>query len=127
MFGIAALRPVIVYTQSLIRFMFSQRIFLGYGMTSELAKKKLLEARKIIDEIDSKLVDGLSERFSITHKVGLLKAEYNLDAVDKTREARKLAEIRALCEGKNLDPDFVEELFGRIMEEVVKNHRNIER
>ena len=96
-------------------------------MTSELAKKKLLEARKIIDEIDSKLVDGLNERFSITHKVGLLKAEYKLDPIDKTREARKLAELRALCEGKNLNPDFVEELFGRIMEEVVKNHRNIER
>ena len=96
-------------------------------MTSELAKKKLLEARKIIDEIDSKLVDGLNERFSITHKVGLLKAEYKLDAIDRAREAKKLAELRALCEGKNLNPDFVEELFGRIMEEVVKNHRNIER
>ena len=29
-------------------------------MTSELAKKKLLDARKMIDEIDSKLVDGLN-------------------------------------------------------------------
>ena len=96
-------------------------------MTSELAQKKLLEARKIIDEIDSKLVDGLNERFNITYKVGLLKAEYKLDAIDKTREARKLAELRALCQGKNLYPDFVEELFGRIMEEVVKNHRNIDR
>ena len=96
-------------------------------MTNELAKKKLLEARKIIDEIDSKLVDGLNERFSITHKVGLLKAEYKLDAIDKAREARKLAELRSLCVGKNLNPDFVEELFGRIMEEVVKNHRDIDR
>ena len=127
MFGIAALRPVIVYTQSLIRFMFSQRIFLGYGMTSELAKKKLLDARKMIDEIDSRLIDGLNERFSLTHKVGLLKAEYKLDPIDETREAEKLAALRGLCEGKNLNPDFVEELFGRIMEEVVKNHRNVDR
>jgi len=41
--------------------------------------------------------------------------------------ARKLAELRSLCVGKNLNPDFVEELFGRIMEEVVKNHRDIDR
>ena len=94
-------------------------------MTSELAKKKLLDARKMIDEIDSKLVDGLNERFNLTHRVGLLKAEYKLDPIDETREAEKLAALRGLCEGKNLNPDFVEELFGRIMEEVVKNHRNL--
>ena len=96
-------------------------------MTSELAKKKLLEARKIIDEIDSKLVDVLNERFSLTHRVGLLKAEYKLDPIDKTREAEKLAELRALCKGKNLNPDFVEKLFELIMEEVVKNHQNLDR
>ena len=38
-------------------------------MTSELAKKKLLDARKMIDEIDSKLVDGLNERFNLTHRL----------------------------------------------------------
>ncbi len=96
-------------------------------MASELAKKKLLEARKMIDEIDSKLVDHLSERFSLTHTVGILKAEYKLDPIDETREAEKLSELRALCEGKNLNPDLVEELFRRIMEEVVKNHRNFDR
>ena len=96
-------------------------------MTIELAGKKLLDARKMIDEIDSKLVDGLNERFILTHKVGLLKAEYELDPIDEIREAEKLAALRALCEGKNLNPDFVEELFRRIMVEVVKNHRNFDR
>ena len=96
-------------------------------MKTQSAVKTLSEARQIIDEIDSKLIETLDERFRLTREVGLLKAEYKLEPVDKTREAEKLAKLRSLCDKKTLDPDFIEELFSRIMEEVVKNHRSINR
>ena len=96
-------------------------------MTNQLANKQLLEARQKIDEIDSKLIETLDERFRLTWDVGLLKAENKLDPLDKVREAEKLAKLRSLCSKNTLNPDFIEEIFSRIMEEVVKNHQSIER
>ena len=96
-------------------------------MTNQLANKQLLEARQKIDEIDSKLIETLDERFRLTREIGLLKAENKLDPLDKIREAEKLAKLRSLCDKKTLNPDFIEKLFSSIMEEVVKNHQSIDR
>jgi len=78
--------------------------------------------REKIDEIDERLLDLLAERFALTHEVGVLKAEQNLTSFDATREAEKLARLADLSEQRNLNPDLVEELFQRIMQQVVKNH-----
>ncbi len=83
---------------------------------------ELLEVRKQIDHIDSELVRLLSERFALTHRVGILKASNSLDAVDAARESEKLEELRQLCREYNLNPDLVSELFSAIMAEVVRNH-----
>ena len=96
-------------------------------MTTEVAIKQLLESRRMIDEIDSKLIEILDDRFRLTREVGLLKAEHKLDPIDKTRESEKLAKLRSLCDKKTLNPDFIEKLFSSIMEEVVKNHQSIDR
>ena len=96
-------------------------------MATEQATKELLEARQQIDEIDCKLIEVLDERFYLTRQVGLLKAAQMLSSLDSTREAEKLAKLRSLCLGTSLNPDFIEELFSRIMEEVVKNHEVIKR
>lgn len=96
-------------------------------MATEQATKELLEARQQIDEIDCKLIEVLDERFYLTRQVGLLKAAQRLSSLDSTREAEKLAKLRSLCLGTSLNPDFIEELFSRIMEEVVKNHEVIKR
>ena len=83
---------------------------------------ELLAVREKIDEIDERLLDLLAERFALTHEVGVLKAEQNLTSFDATREAEKLARLTDLSEQRNLNPDLVEELFQRIMQQVVKNH-----
>ena len=83
---------------------------------------ELLAVREKIDEIDERLLDLLAERFALTHEVGVLKAEQNLTSFDATREAEKLARLADLSEQRNLNPDLVEELFQRIMQQVVKNH-----
>jgi chorismate mutase len=94
-------------------------------MTATPVPAELLEARKEIDRIDQALIDLLVERFSWTHRVGLVKATHGLEAVDAEREAQKLARIREQCQEQGVNPDLVVELFTRIMEEVVRNHRQL--
>lgn len=94
-------------------------------MTSQSPPEELLAARAEIDAIDRDLIALLGKRFDLTHQVGLLKASKALDAVDATRESEKLAELSALCEKHDLNPALVTELFSMIMEEVVKNHRQL--
>lgn len=94
-------------------------------MTVESVPAELLEAREKIDQIDSQLITLLAERFALTHRVGLLKANNELAALDAGREAQKLADLRTLCAQHQLNPELVTELFTRIMEEVVRNHKQI--
>lgn len=94
-------------------------------MTSESIPAELLEVRGQIDLIDKELIALLGARFALTHQVGLLKASKALEAVDTTREAEKLAELSSLCAKHNLNPELITELFSKIMEEVVKNHREL--
>ena len=92
---------------------------------SEQVPAELLEARNKIDQIDHQLVELLAARFQLTLKVGLLKADQGLAALDESREAQKLDELRELCQEQGLDPELIAELFKRIMEEVVKNHNKL--
>jgi len=94
-------------------------------MGSETVPEALLEAREKIDQIDKNLVELLAARFELTHQVGVLKADQELEALDAGREAEKLAELQRLCADKGLDPELITELFSRIMEEVVKNHKRL--
>ncbi|MCB1672142.1 MAG: chorismate mutase [Gammaproteobacteria bacterium] len=87
--------------------------------------EQLLEVREKIDQVDRQLVLLLAERFALTGKVGRLKADGNLEAVDPTREAQKLEALRELSRQHELNPDLVAGLFTRIMAEVVENHRRI--
>lgn len=91
-------------------------------MSTDAIPAELQEVRTQIDEIDEQLVRLLAERFKLTHGVGLLKAKQDLSSVDSSREAEKIARLRDLCSSLDLDPNLVEELFTRIMQEVVKNH-----
>jgi chorismate mutase len=96
-------------------------------MTSQSIPAELLEAREKIDTIDRDLIALLGKRFELTHQVGLLKANKALNAVDATRESEKLAELTALCKQHDLNPVLVKELFSKIMEEAVKNHRLLQK
>ena len=49
-----------------------------------------------------------------------VEADFVLD-----REAQKIAQLRSLCEGKNLNPDFIAEVFRLVMKEVVQNHEKL--
>jgi chorismate mutase len=94
-------------------------------MVTQPVPEELLRVRAQIDRIDSGLVLLLANRFALTQRVGELKAEHGLEALDPERESRKLADIRALCETHGVNPDLVAEILEQVMREVVKNHKLI--
>ena len=87
--------------------------------------QQLLEVREKIDQVDRELVQLLAQRFALTRKVGHLKADSKLEAVDPAREAQKLEKLRNLSREHELNPELVAALFTQIMAEVVANHRQI--
>ena len=88
-------------------------------------QKQLKEYRDSIDNIDAALVFLLSERFKITHKVGVLKAENTLLPADKSREAQQVSRLRKLSKEADLDPVFTEKMLNFIIAEVISNHENL--
>lgn len=84
---------------------------------------ELQELRSSIDNIDAALVYLLSERFRVTKRVGVLKAERDLPAGDPTREAVQIARLKRLAVEANLDPDFAEAFLKFIIDEVIRHHR----
>ena len=88
-------------------------------------QKQLKEYRDSIDNIDAALVFLLSERFKITHKVGVLKAENTLLPADKSREAQQVSRLRKLSKEADLDPEFTEKMLNFIIAEVISNHQNL--
>ena len=86
---------------------------------------KLREYRDSIDNIDAALVFLLSERFKVTQKVGLFKAETKLPPADKSREGEQIKRLRQLAVDAKLDPDFTEKFLNFIVEEVIRNHDKI--
>ena len=92
---------------------------------SEQADPTLLEYRESIDNIDAALVFLLSERFKITQKVGLYKAENKLPPADKGREKAQIERLRELAKAAKLDPDFTESFLNFIIQEVIRNHERL--
>ena len=88
-------------------------------------QKQLKEYRDSIDNIDAAMIFLLSERFKITHKVGVLKAENNFLPADKSRETQQVSRLRKLSKEADLDPEFTEKMLNFIIAEVISNHENL--
>jgi chorismate mutase len=88
-------------------------------------QKELLALRMQIDRLDQSLVLLLANRFSLTRRVGELKARAELRSFDPQREAQKLADIKAMCEQHGLNPEMVADILAKIMQEAVRNHDRI--
>lgn len=81
--------------------------------------------RGSIDNMDAALIHLLAERFKITQRVGVLKAENGLPPADPEREKRQIARLRSLAVEAKLDPEFAEKLLNFIIAEVVRHHEQI--
>ncbi len=93
---------------------------------SDMTPEARLEAlRASIDNIDTRLIHMIAERFRCTQEVGRLKAEHEMPASDPEREARQIARLRALAEDAHLDPEFAEKWFNFVVAEVIRHHLQI--
>lgn len=93
--------------------------------SSSTVPQELVQFRERIDSIDEEILCALARRFEVTERVGQLKAQHGLESVDPVREQEKLQRLRASAEQKGLDSKLVDELFQRVFNEVVKNHRQL--
>jgi len=91
----------------------------------ETVMQELKSHRQSIDNIDAALIHMLAERFKVTKRVGVLKAEKGLPPADKSRERQQIERLRALAEAADLDPDFSEKFLQFIVTEVIRHHEQL--
>jgi chorismate mutase len=89
--------------------------------------ESLEEMRKSIDNIDNAIVAMLAERFKITDRVGLYKAQQGLPAKDEQREAVQFKRIAELAQHYGLDSGFAQAHLATVIAQVVSNHEQIAR
>ena len=85
----------------------------------------LKNERSTIDRLDSIIVNALIERFSVTNKIGLLKAENNIETYDRKREKAQVRALEKLIIEGDLDKKFIVKLMKLITTESKKNHEQI--
>jgi chorismate mutase len=89
--------------------------------------KDLKKFRQEIDIIDKKLLKILSQRFSLTRKIGLYKLKKCLPIRDTQREKEMLKNRLILAKKLNLDSTLVKKIFTFIPKVVIKENKKIKK
>ena len=72
-----------------------------------------------IDEIDSKVVDLLRERFIRSRHIGMIKKREKLPLWDPDRVTRQRQQFIAKCVHANIDPGMADRLISLLIEQVI--------
>jgi chorismate mutase len=72
-------------------------------------------------------VNALMERFSVTKRIGLIKAENNIEPHDGEREKEQVKTLEKLIENSDLDKAFIVNLMRLITTESKKKHEQIKK
>jgi len=83
----------------------------------------LEEMRKSIDNIDSAIIAMIAERFRVTDRVGVYKAENGLPPKDSAREAKQFDRINDLALEYGLEPELAKTLLSKVIDRVVEKHK----
>lgn len=84
--------------------------------------KEIVNLRKKINKLDSKLIKILEKRFAVCKKIGKYKSKRGILILDKKREKEI---IKNLCKKTNFSRDFVKKLFCLILGESKKLQKNL--
>ena len=87
----------------------------------------LKNERSTIDRLDAIIINALIERFSVTKRIGLIKAEHNIETYDRNRENMQLKALEKLIEDSDVDREFIVKLMELITTESKKKHEQIKR
>ena len=87
----------------------------------------LKNERSTIDRLDVIIVNALMERFSVTKRIGLIKAENNIETYDSEREETQVKTLEKLIKDSDLDKKFIVNLMKLITTESKKNHELIKK
>ena len=87
----------------------------------------LKNERSTIDRLDVIIVNALMERFSVTKRIGLIKAENNIETYDSEREETQVKRLEKLIKDSDLDKKFIVNLMKLITTESKKNHEQIKK
>ena len=87
----------------------------------------LKNERSTIDRLDVIIVNALIERFSVTKRIGLIKAENNIETYDSEREETQVKTLEKLIKDSDLDKKFIVNLMKLITTESKKNHEQIKK
>ena len=87
----------------------------------------LKNERSTIDRLDAIIVKALIERFSVTKRIGILKAENNIETYDSEREKTQVKTLEKLIEDSDLDKKFIVNLMKLITTESKKNHEQLKK
>ena len=87
----------------------------------------LKNERSTIDRLDVIIVNALMERFSVTKRIGLIKAENNIETYDSEREETQVKTLEKLIKGSDLDKKFIVNLMKLITTESKKNHEQLKK
>ena len=87
----------------------------------------LKNERSTIDRLDAIIINALIERFSVTKKIGLIKAENNIKPHDGEREQEQVKTLEKLIGDSDLDKEFIVNLMNLITTESKKKHEQIKK
>ena len=87
----------------------------------------LKNERSTIDRLDVIIVNALMERFSVTKRIGLIKAENNIETYDSEREETQVKTLEKLIKDSDLDKNFIVNLMKLITTESKRNHEQIKK
>lgn len=85
----------------------------------------LSKYRDEIDNLDKRLLDILSKRFSVTKKVGQYKAKNNFPVKDLAREKEMFARRAELAKKYSLETEMISKIFRAIIDSVYKEHKKL--
>lgn len=75
----------------------------------------LKETRKKIDSLDDEIIRLLGKRYECVRRAGEIKAEHNLDLVQRDRVEEVLGRVAFVAHIQGLDPEFVKTLYSQII------------
>ena len=87
----------------------------------------LKNERSTIDRLDAIIVNALIERFSVTKRIGLLKAENNIETYDRKRENTQIKTLEKLIKDGDIDKKFIVRIMELITTESKKSHEQIKK